>query len=67
MATDDLKFQIEEDGTVTIKSDEISRPNHVAAEGLLEFLGRKLGGGLTVTGKTRTAHTHTHGKLTHSH
>ena len=64
---DELRFTVEDDGTVTVDTDEVSRPNHLQAEELLAFLAKRLGSNFTIKGKKRQAHTHAHGKLTHSH
>jgi len=44
---DKINLQILEDGTVTIKTNEISDGNHIAAENLLEELESMLGGSVT--------------------
>ena len=60
---DVLKITILEDGTVTVKTSEISDGNHIAAENLLEELESMLGGVVTKKGNPeRQRHAHTHNR-----
>ena len=67
---DQINYTIEEDGTISIKTDKISPTNHVAADQLLGLI-RKLAGGtskqtrrldvpIDISGHTHDGHTHTH-------
>ena len=56
---DVINLQILEDGTVTIKTSEISDGNHVAAENLLEEMEKMLGGSV-VRKENPDKHKHAH-------
>jgi len=56
--TDTIKWEILEDGTVSITTDGISGTNHVSADELLESLGDMLGGDVKI--EERKGHIHKH-------
>jgi hypothetical protein len=57
---DNIIWEILEDGTISISTDQISGPNHHSADELLKQLGEVLGG--TVTSKRRSKF-HVHSDL----
>ena len=57
---DKIKYEILEDGTVTIDTDQISGPNHLSADELLRQLSDLLGGGVEVRHKKSSLHQHSH-------
>ena len=58
MTTDTIRFEILEDGTVSIETDAISGANHHSADELLAALGDMLGG--TTETKQKRGHVHKH-------
>jgi hypothetical protein len=69
---DAMEFTIEEDGTISIKTDKVSATNHVSADQLLALI-RKLAGGEVSTKRRvdipliEALHAHTHDGHTHTH
>lgn len=61
---DRIKFEILDDGTLSIQTDAISKQNHMSADELLDGLTDVLGGDRTVTPRRAIQHHHLH---THSH
>jgi hypothetical protein len=66
MKDSEIKFEILEDGTVTIDTDDLSGPNHVSADQLLKDLAEMLGGAVTVKHKDKL-HVHSHRHAHHEH
>jgi len=62
---DTIKFEILEDGTITIETDAVSGKNHQSADEMLEALAELVGGEVTV--KHKTGHAHAHAHHGHSH
>jgi len=59
---DTIKYEILEDGTVTITTDAIGRQNHHSADQLLKELAKTLGGPVDVKRRRKHAHVHAHGQ-----
>lgn len=53
MKQDNIQFEILEDGTVSITTDQISGPNHHSADDLLKQLGDVLGGTVSIKKRNR--------------
>lgn len=66
---DVIKYEILEDGTVSIETDAISGKNHYSADQLLKQLAELVGGPVEIKHKHGHvgAHTHTHGHGEHHH
>lgn len=67
---DIISLEILEDGTITVKTDEVSDGNHISADKLMADIATLTGG--TVTKKNnpeakRGAHLHSHNGVFHSH
>lgn len=69
-----IDFEILEDGTVTITTGDLSGPNHLAADELLDQLNNLLGGSKTVSRRDRfqlhtdiSHHLHAHSADGHTH
>jgi len=62
---DSISWEILEDGTVTITTDQISRQNHLSADELLEKLADMLGGPVKI--EERRGHVHKHRGVVHQH
>jgi len=60
---DKIKWEILEDGTVSIETDQISGQNHLSADELLESLADMLGGPVKI--KERKGHIHKHRHAQH--
>ena len=60
---DTIEFTIEDDGTITTKTDEVSPVNHKSADELLKYC-RELAGGTVVEKKLPHGHSHQKGKVT---
>lgn len=76
MKTDNIQFEILEDGTISITTDQISGPNHHSADELLKQLGELLGGEVIIKKRDKfhvhadlsgSLREHTHDGHTHSH
>ena len=64
---DELKYEILEDGTVSITSGKVSDANHFSADDLLNEIEMELGGKRTTTNiKDKKARVHAH-KHVHQH
>jgi hypothetical protein len=68
---DILSLQILEDGTITVKTSEISDGNHMSADALMVCLDSLMGGHVDIKDNTEElakahAHQHKHG-LVHAH
>jgi len=66
-----MNFEILEDGTITVKTSDISDGNHMSADALMEELDKLMGGHVMIKDNTDElakahAHQHKHG-LAHSH
>lgn len=48
-----IKFEILEDGTISITTDDLAGPNHHSADELLKQLGETLGGTVDVKKRNR--------------
>lgn len=66
---DRIKWDILEDGTVTIETDKVSGQNHLSADELLKQLAEVLGGGVKIKFKEghAIAHAHSHDHNHHDH
>ena len=58
--SDTIKWEILEDGTVSIETDAISGQNHLSADELLESLAGMLGGPEKIEERKGHAHKHRH-------
>jgi hypothetical protein len=72
MNLDDIKFEVLEDGTISVKTDQVSGVNHMSADELLTEMAKLAGGVLTKTKRSRISGgvklvEHTHGGHTHQH
>lgn len=65
---DIIKFEILEDGTISIQTDDLSGPNHVSADQLLKAIAN-LAGGQVVKKKRwdKHQHVHRHGHVDQGH
>jgi len=64
MKTDEVRFEILEDGTISTETDQISGQNHQSADQLMDELVEMTGGPVSITkrkGGKRHHHHHTHG------
>jgi len=61
---DAIKYEILEDGTITIETDKVSGKNHQSADEMLEQLAELIGGEVKI--KKKKGHTHAHAH-SHSH
>ena len=67
MKSDELLFEILEDGTIKMTSDQVGPANHKSADELLTFLAKLAGGDRTISKRREGhAHAHEHGH-THAH
>ena len=67
MATEIL-VNIEEDGTVTMTTEEVGKEIHVQADEMFKEIEKLLGGTKTVTpNKDKHQRVHTHGHIHHRH
>ncbi len=64
LKTDDLEFEILEDGTIKVSTDKISEANHVSADKLLRLVAQLAGGEVK---KTKRRHGHSHNHHGHHH
>ncbi len=55
---DQIKFTIEEDGTITTETDKVSPVNHKSADDFLRYVKTLAGGAVKVTKKTPHGHSH---------
>jgi hypothetical protein len=63
---DKIKFEILEDGTLSVETDAISGQNHMSADEFLKTVEKLVGG--TSTTKHKDGHsTHRHGNTVHTH
>jgi hypothetical protein len=81
MKADDIRWEILEDGTISVTTDQVSGVNHVSAERLLEQLFNMVGGEVKRTKRmpvdinlvpalhehAADGHTHGHGHGHHHH
>ena len=72
MAQDMITYEILEDGTISVTTDQISGVNHVSADRLLKQLFELVGGEVTCRKRTRlevgaVIHEHAHGDHVHTH
>jgi hypothetical protein len=65
---DQMEIIIEEDGQITVLTDQVSMPNHKAADDFLAFVAKQAGGPVTRT-KRKQGHSHakTGQHLRHGH
>ena len=61
---DKIRYEILEDGTLSVETDQISGKNHMSADELLASIQRALGGKTDIREKQGHVHAHAHG---HSH
>ena len=69
MKTTEIQWEILEDGTISITTDDLAGPNHHAADELLKQLAEATGGPVTTKKRSRfglAAHKHSHDH-THTH
>lgn len=68
---DIMNFEILEDGTITVKTSDISDGNHMSADALMKCLDELMGGKVDIKQNPdaqRKAHVHAHKHgLAHSH
>ena len=67
---DQINFEILEDGTITVKTSDISDGNHVSADNLMKCLDQLMGGKVDVKknpDKHHHAHDHKHAHAGHRH
>ena len=57
---DTIRWEILEDGMISVETDQISGKNHQSADDLLAQLAKVLGGDVTVKQKKGHVHTHHH-------
>ena len=62
---DTIQWEILDDGTISVTTDQISGQNHLSADELLESLADMLGG--TVKIEERKGHVHKHRGAVHQH
>lgn len=72
MKQDNIQFEILEDGTITVVTDQISGTNHVSADKLLKQMFELMGGEVQTRKRTRlevgaAIHEHAHGDHVHTH
>lgn len=53
MKTNEIKFEILEDGTITVVTDDLTGANHVSADKLLKQMFELAGGSATARKRTR--------------
>lgn len=63
MKSDTIKFEILEDGTISLTTDQVSGPNHVSADQLLRELAELVGGEVKISKRNKF---HVHANL-HDH
>lgn len=63
--TDTIKWEILEDGTVSVTTDQISGQNHLSADELLESLSSMIGGPVKI--EKRKKHVHAHSSVCREH
>ena len=64
----EIQIEILPDGRVKIITDDVSGPNHRAADELMKFLGTLLGGDVVVEKRPHAhAHQHAHTGASHKH
>jgi hypothetical protein len=66
---DIMNFEILEDGTITVKTSDISDGNHMSADNLIMNMADLMGGKMTYKGNKEAqahAHIHRHG-VAHTH
>jgi hypothetical protein len=67
MKQSNIQYEILEDGTISIQTDDLAGPNHRSADELLKELGELLGGEITIKKRNKFhVHTDLSGSL-HSH
>jgi hypothetical protein len=59
---DKIKWEILEDGTISIETEGVSGQNHQSADDMLDQLGDLTGGEIKIKSKKKHTHTHTHAK-----
>lgn len=66
---DKIRYEVLEDGTITIDTEGISGKNHLSADQMLEALAEMIGGKVEVKHKHGhlAAHSHSHGDIGHRH
>lgn len=64
---DTIKWEILEDGTISVTTDAISGENHKSADELLESLADMVGGSVEVKKRKGHVHRHVHGQAVHRH
>jgi hypothetical protein len=67
---DQINFEILEDGTITVKTSDISDGNHMNADALMKCLDELMGGKVDIKDNPdaqRKAHDHKHAHAGHRH
>lgn len=67
MKTNDIQFEVLEDGTITVTTDDLSGPNHVSADKLLKNLFELTGGDVKSRKRTRLEVGHDISNSLHEH
>lgn len=68
MSQDMIQYEILEDGTISVITDQVSGVNHRSADELLKQLAETAGGSSTIKQRSKFAHVHNHADgSTHIH
>jgi len=72
MKTNTIQWEILEDGTISITTDDLAGPNHHSADELLKQLSKAVGGTTTIKRRNKFhvhegTHSHSHGGQVHQH
>ncbi|MFA5262215.1 MAG: hypothetical protein WC378_00205 [Opitutaceae bacterium] len=62
-----IQYEILEDGTITVTTDDLSGPNHVSADRLLKMLADTVGGETTIRKRSRLEVGHSMQHVLHEH
>jgi len=65
--TDTIRWEILEDGTISVMTDGISGTNHKSADELLEGLADMIGGDIVVEQRKGHVHKHQGSSVMHEH
>lgn len=64
----EMRCKIEEDGTITVETDQIAGQHHISADELLRFVREKMGGEHKVEKRRQgVTHHHEHEHAGHGH
>lgn len=67
MKTNEMRFEVLADGTITVMTDDLSGPNHVSADKLLKNLFELAGGEVKARKRTRLEVGHNLENVLHEH